>query len=251
MAASHAAKISVALAVTLGLLTAGAATAAAEKHLYRPATSANDPHDLSGVWWLVIYNPKITTVDGGPPPFTDLGKTEWLKRIKAAADGAPIPDASTYCWPHGTPRVMDSPYPLQIFQTKDDTVIVHEVAHNTRWIHMNRDHPAAVKTSFMGDSVGHWEGDTMVVDTVGVDDRTWIDEQGIIHSLGMHVVERIRKIDNSQTIEDLITVTDPKYFTRPWTYRNTYAWRPDVRLTEYFCEENNRNAPQNGRTVAR
>ena len=100
--------------------------------------------------------------------------------------------------------------------------------------------------------MGHWEGDTLVVDTVGVDDRTWIDEQGIIHGPDMHVTERIRKIDNNQTIEDLITVTDPKYFTRPWTYRNTYKWRPDVRLTEYFCEENNRNRPDDtGRTVAR
>ncbi len=247
MAVSRAAKIAAALAVGLGILgtAAGAAT------LYRPEASSKDPRDLSGVWFLLRYNRIIPTVDGTPPPFTERGKLEWAKRIIAESQGAPMADASSYCWPHGTPRVMNSPYPLQIFQTPAETVIAHEVAHNTRYIHMQRGHPAQIKASFMGDSVGHWEGDTLVIDTLGVDPRTWIDEQGIIHSEKLHTVERIKKIQDGKAIEDVVTVEDPVFFTKPWTFRDTYAWRPDLRLTEYSCEENNRNAPQGGTTVAR
>ncbi|MEI9890617.1 MAG: hypothetical protein WDN45_08480 [Caulobacteraceae bacterium] len=248
MTAAPAARISAALGIALGLLAAGAAPAAP---LYRPAASSADPRDLSGVWWLRKYNRIIPTVDGTPPPFTEKGKLEWAKRILAEANGVPMADASSHCWPHGTPRVMNSPYPLQIFQTPQEVIIAHEVAHNTRFIHMQREHPAQIKTSFMGDSVGHWEGDTLVIDTLGVDDRTWIDEQGIIHSNKLHTVERIKKIENGMAIEDVVTVEDPVYFTKPWKFRDTYAWRPDTRLTEYSCEENNRNAPQNGVTVAR
>ena len=140
MAASRAAKISAALAVSLGLLTTGAA-AAATAALYRPATSSADPHDLSGVWFLEHYNRIIPTVEGFIPPMNEKGKLEWAKRVVAEANGAPMADASSHCWPHGTPRVMNSPYPLQIFQTAQETVIAHEVAHNTRYIHMLRGHP--------------------------------------------------------------------------------------------------------------
>jgi hypothetical protein len=248
MAASRVAKISAAVAVTLGMLAAGTALAAP---LYRPAVSSADPHDLSGVWFLVHYNRVIPTIDGTLPPMNERGKLEWARRVVAEANGAPMSDASTHCWPHGTPRVMNSPYPLQIFQTPQQTIIAHEVAHNTRYIHMQRAHPTEVKNSFMGDSVGHWEGDTLVIDTVGVDSRTWIDEQGVIHGPKLHTVERIRKIDGGKAIEDVVTVEDPDFFTKPWKFRDTYAWRPDLRLTEYSCEENNRNAPQDGVTVAR
>ena len=250
MAASRAAKISAALAVSLGMLTTGAAWAATAT-LYRPATSSADPHDLSGVWFLEHYNRIIGTIEGTLPPMNEHGKLEWAKRVVAEANGAPMADASSHCWPHGTPRVMNSPYPLQIFQTAQQTVIAHEVAHNTRFIHMLRDHPAQVKSSFMGDSVGHWEGDTLVIDTVGVDPRTWIDEQGVIHGPKLHTVERIKKINGGKQIEDVVTVEDPDFFVRPWKFRDTYAWRPDLRLTEYSCEENNRNAPQDGVTVAK
>ena len=96
---------------------------------------------------------------------------------------------------HGTPRVMNSPYPLQIIQTKGKTTIVHEVNHNVRHIYMDEPLPASVTPSFLGTSAGHWEGDTLVVETRGVDDRTWIDEVGIIHGKQMKVTERIRKIE--------------------------------------------------------
>ena len=94
-------------------------------------------------------------------------------------------------------------------------------------------------------------GDTLVIETKGVDPRTWIDEVGIIHGPNMKVTERIRKIEDGEAIEALIRIEDPEYFTRPWFMRDTYAWRPDLRISEYVCEENNRNMPVDGRTVAK
>ena len=217
--------------------------------LIRPAVSSQDPRDLSGVWFIRLYNPQINSTLGRLPPFTQLGKTAWDARVKAEKDGSPIADASSYCWPHGVPRVMNSPYPLQIIQTAGETVIVHEVAHNVRHIYMDQPHPQNPTATFMGDSVGHWEGDTLVIDTTALNDRTWIDEIGVIHGKQLHVIERIRKIEDGHALENLIRVEDPEYFTEPWYARITYAWRPDLRLAEYICEENNRNMPVDGHTA--
>ena len=217
--------------------------------LIRPAASSGDPRDLSGVWYIRLYNPQINSTLGRLPPFTERGKSAWDARVKAEKDGSPIADASSYCWPHGVPRVMNSPYPLQIIQTAGETVIVHEVAHNVRHIYMDQPHPQTLAASFMGDSVGHWDGDTLVVDTVGLNDRTWIDEIGVIHGKQLHVIERIRKIEGGHALENLIRIEDPEYFTEPWYARITYAWRPDLRIAEYICEENNRNMPVAGHTA--
>ncbi|HTV78763.1 MAG TPA: hypothetical protein VMF03_10930 [Steroidobacteraceae bacterium] len=239
------------VAVLLGAAAAAGPSDEIDGPLIRPPTSSSDPRDLSGVWFIRLYNPQINSTLGRLPPFTARGKAEWDARVKAEKDGSPIADASSYCWPHGVPRVMNSPYPIQIIQTAGETVFVHEVAHNVRHIYMDQPHPQTLTATFMGDSVGHWEGDTLVIDTIGLNDRTWIDEIGVIHGKQLHVIERIRKIEDGHALEDLIRIEDPEFFTEPWYARITYAWRPDLRIAEYVCEENNRNMPVSGHTVAR
>ena len=239
MAASRAAKFTAALAVGLGLLS-GSAPAAT---LYRPEVSSKDPRDLSGVWFLRRYNRVIPTLEGTPPPMTERAKLEWAKRVVAEANGAPIADASSHCWPHGTPRVMNSPYPLQIFQTANQVIIAHEVAHNTRYVHMQRGHLTPAKVSFMGDSVGHWEGDTLVFDTIGL--QGWpkkiFDRTGAIHSDELHTVTRMRRVD-ANTFEADIVLEDPVAFTKPWHIVKRYRRLPyGTRLYDYSCAENNRN----------
>ncbi len=236
----------------IGVATpAGAQSDVIEGPLIRPAASSADPRDLSGVWFIRSYNRQINSTKGRIPPFTPHGKEEWDKRVKAEKDGTPIADASAYCYPHGVPRVMNSPYPIQFIQTAGETTIVHEVAHNVRHIYMDVPHSKDITPTFMGESVGHWEGDTLVVDTTGLNDRTWIDEVGVIHGKQLHVIERIRKIEDGHAVENLVRIEDPEFFKEPWFMRDTYAWRPDLRIAEYSCEENNRNAPVNGHTVAR
>ena len=249
-------RLALAAAGAVALLGAfGGGTALAQSDvldgpLLRTERSNADPRDLSGVWFLRLYNRQINSTRGRVPPFTPKGKAEWDKRVAAEKEGRPMADASAYCWPHGTPRVMNSPYPLQFIQTKGKTTIVHEVNHNIRHIYMDEAMPQTVEPTFLGTSVGHWEGDTLVIETKGIKDVTWIDEVGIIHGNQLKVTERIRKIEDGEAVEDLIKIEDPEFFTRPWFMRDTYAWRPDLRISEYVCEENNRNMPVNGRTVA-
>ena len=216
-----------------------------------PATAvSSDPHDIDGVWWTPGYDRKFRTVDGQLPPFTERGRREWEHNVKADEAGTPVADAPTACLPHGIPRLLASPYPIQIITTPDQMTWVHEVNRNQRYIYMNEEHPKNVKPTFLGHSVGHWEGDTLVIDTIGLNDKTRIDEEGITHSTQLHVVEHIRKIDvkGVPTLESLITITDPVMFTAPWTTKRLYKARPEVRLMEYVCEENNRNAPVDGVT---
>ena len=242
------------LALGGALAVTGVALAQSDKlegPLIRPAVSSSDPHDLSGVWFIRSYNRQINATTGRVPDLTALGKKERDYRVEQEKQGTPVADASAYCWPHGVPRVMNSPYPIQMIQKPDEIVIVHEVAHNVRHIYMNVPHSSPVKTAFMGESVGHWEGDTLVIDTVGVDPRTWIDEVGLIHGPKLHTIERIRKVEGGRALENEVMIDDPDYYPHPWFMRDTYAWRPDLRIAEYSCEENNRNRPVNGHTVAK
>ena len=209
-----------------------------------------DPRNLEGVWWLQGYEYLLGPEAGVPPPL----KPEYLKilerRIRAKNKGTPEADASTQCLPHGMPRLMESPYPIEIVQTPGRVTFLHEVAHNIRRIYLNRSHPQKVAPTYMGDSVGRWEGDTLVVDTIGLNDRTFIDDEGSSHSTQEHVTERYRKIEGGAKLELLVTVEDPVTLEHAYSYRRIYHWRPDVRPQEYVCEENNRNAPVDGVTVA-
>ena len=104
---------------------------------------------------------------------------------------------------------------------------------------VGRAHDPDVQDAWLGDSIGHWEGDTLVVDTVGQNDKTWIDEAGIPHSDALHVIEKISRPDLAHlTIEH--TVEDPKAFTRPWTF-TTHPTLLNGELIEYICQENNRD----------
>src|SRR5262249_21753141 len=122
-------------------------------------------------------------------------------------------------------------------------VFLYEALMHTRFARLNAVHPANLKPSWYGDSVAHWEGDTLVVDTVGLDDRTWVDGFGTPHTEKLHVVERYH-LRNPDTLDVLFTVDDPGAFTTPWSAIATYR---KVRSTsepygEVVCAENNLDA---------
>ena len=133
-------------------------------------------------------------------------------------------------------------YPIQILQTPGQVTMLHEEMTVYRHIQLGGVHPEDPDPSYMGDSIGHWEGDTLVVDTVGLKTITTLDPVGLPHTEQLHVVERIRRTGPKQ-IENVLTLDDPGAFTRPWSLRLTYALQPPQRkLAEYICE-NQRNAP--------
>ena len=127
----------------------------------------------------------------------------------------------------------------QIVQTPDRVVILVEMVHDARIIRIGGKHPGPNVRQWLGDSIGHWEGDTLVVETVGQNDITWIDESGIPHSNEMKVTERISRPDYGHlTIEHIID--DPKTFSKPWTF-TTHPSLLKGELIEYICQENNRD----------
>jgi hypothetical protein len=102
---------------------------------------------------------------------------------------------------------------------------------------MNRGHKKDLDPTYNGDSVGKWDGDTLVVDTIGFNDVTWIDHVGLPHTDALHVVERIRRVDHDTLVDDF-TIEDPKAYTKPFTASQTYHLKPGWEIAEYVCDNN-------------
>jgi len=126
----------------------------------------------------------------------------------------------------------------QIVQTPDSIMILTEMVHDARIVRINAQHLPKNIRRWMGDSVGHWEGDTLVVDVISFNDRTWIGATGTFHSEAMHVTERYTRVDYNRINYD-VTVEDPKVLTKPWIMHSSIMLRNGTRLREYECAENN------------
>jgi hypothetical protein len=199
--------------------------------------------NISGTWLSISSNRNIVPVDGGATPFQPWAQGYFDTRAKAEATGMPLFDPNASCLPSGVPRVLAVPYPLDILQTPDVIMISIEVMHSFRIIHMDgKPKPADFKPSYLGYSVGHWDGDTLVIETTGMNGYTQVDEEGRPKSTGIKVTERIHKLAPN-ILENTFTIDDPKTYTHPWTSRARFTWAPTARLNEYICEENNRNKP--------
>jgi len=146
-------------------------------------------------------------------------------------------DPETKCYLPGVPRITYMPYPFQIVHSPNQVTILYEYVHAVRHIFMSGSpHPEGHIDWWMGDSRGRWEGDTLVVDVIHFDDRTWFDRAGNFHSDALHVVERYTPIDLDH-INYEVTIEDPKVFTRPWKmsmplYRHKER---NFQLLEYEC----------------
>lgn len=209
--------------------------------IYTPATPAMN---ISGVWWSGSYSPKIQIVGGGDLPYNDKGKAEYAGNIAALKNGTLRDEARHLCVPDGLPRMLGNPYPFQIIQTPGQVAIVYELNHVIRIIPMDKPLPNAheleVAPYYSGHSAAHWEGDTLVVESAGFNDKTFLDATGAPHSDAITTVERVRKV-NDKTLEDVITVNDPEMFTRPWSARFVYDLHPEVRIEDYVCGEKHRD----------
>jgi hypothetical protein len=163
------------------------------------------------------------------PAAADKKRANFANRAKA--------DPLASCFMPGVPRITYLEYPYQIFQARDHIVITYEWSHVFRLIYTTtKTSPHPGVDSWMGDSRGHWEGDTLVVDVVGNNDRTWFDLAGNYHSDKMRVTERYTLTD-PDTIRYEATVTDPEIFTRPWKISfPIHRVKNKVRVLEYQCQ---------------
>jgi hypothetical protein len=185
--------------------------------------------DLSGVW-----DPGLTFANLGDVPLEPWA--EELFQERRANNSKDDPEA--YCLPAGVPRI--SPFPQKFVQTPDLVVILDEGnVHSYRQLFLDgRGHPDDLQPLWMGHSIAEWDGDTLVVDSIGFNDKTWLSGRGVPHTEQLHVVERYSRPDLGH-LEVEITIEDPGAFTAPHTFNRAYVLRPDWELLEYVCNEFN------------
>lgn len=206
---------------------------------------AADAPDISGIYQVTQYNAKIALAEGGELPLTPAGKAAYDKNIAGLKDGSLTDNARKFCVPDGLPRVLANPYPFEIIQAPPgQTTIIYELSHQVRMIAMDKKLPSEedllVLPFFNGHSVGHFEGDTLVVESAGFKENTFLDATGAPHTDELRTVERIRKISPTQ-LEDVITIHDPDYYTRDWQVRFVYNQHNELRIEDYVCGEPHRD----------
>src|ERR1700674_819348 len=199
--------------------------------------------NLSGVWIVRDFPVSIVPKEG--PPLQPSGQAAYRARLrdleKIDADPDREQDPAVICIPPGVPRTMLWPLPWELVQAPDRAIIIYEYQSLVRQIFTDgRPHPKDMDPTYMGHSIGRYEGDTLVVDTVGFNDKTWMDLEGRVpHSDALHVVERIRRVDHDN-LEDDFTFDDPKAYTKPWTAKKLFMLKPDWQIHEYVCMENSK-----------
>ena len=170
-----------------------------------------------------------------PPPYNPVAEKQRQEFLARRG----IDDPMALCYLSGVPRISFRPLPFQIVQLPTQVILLYEVHHAFRIIPTDgRPHPDDVEPSFLGDSVAHWEGGTLVVDVTSFNLKTWLSGVGTIHSEKLHVTERYTR-DTYDTIRYEVTLVDPDVFTKPWHMQETFRLRPNERLREYECIENN------------
>jgi hypothetical protein len=230
------------LLTALAMAAALTGPAAAQQD-YRPPAGpaprlASGKVDFSGVWQKP-YVPDLTRDSRdfkgvADLPFTPWGDAEWKKYD--AAEG----DYTGACLPFGMTRAVNTPEPMQVIQS--DTYFAFLFEQNS-WFTVvpidGRPHRTGIPTWF-GDSVGRWEGDTLVIDTVNFNGKTRLDTVGHPHSDQLHLVQRFSRPDRGHIAHEMI-IDDPKAFTKPWKTTRTLTLRTDWEMMEYSCEENNKS----------
>jgi hypothetical protein len=212
-------------------------TADGKPNLSAPAPRGTDGKpDLRGVW--VVDTSKYLVnlaADSGPVPFQPWA--EKLFNERKANLGKDDPEAR--CMPQGVPKVNALPYPFKIFQMPGEVLILYEMFFLYRQIYTDgRDLPKEyLNPSWMGYSIGKWDGDYFVVQTAGVNDKFWMDTNGHPHTEDLHVTERFQRKDFGH-MEVQITIDDPKAYTKPWTATIKQHLLPDTDLLEFVCEQN-------------
>jgi hypothetical protein len=209
---------------------------------------ANGRPDFSGIWQTLSeadYDlqphegrrdapPSPGVVEGGTLPYLPEALAQKEQNFAARATD----DPRLRCYVLGVPRSVYYPAPFEIFERERDLTLVHQFGHQVRTIHTNGTlHPTDQNQEFwLGDSRGHWEGDTLVVDVTDFSDATWLDRAGDYHSTELHVIERWRFLDPN-TIAYTATVEDPKVYSKPWTINILLNRRREANfeLIEDYC----------------
>jgi len=213
------------------------------------AAWAQTPPDISGVW-----RPAMGRGRGGTSatpelksPYKEKYEALRARQREANARGEQFSARSSLCEPYGMPAMMQvAVYPMEIIQTPKQVTIIAEAFSEVRRIYIGKSQPALddLDPGYYGHSVGHWDGDTLVVDTIGVKESVR-GYQELPHSSRMRISERIRRAAPG-ALQDQITIDDPVVLEKPVTYTLSYTFIPDYEMVEFVCENNREYVDENG-----
>src|ERR1041385_3994901 len=215
---------------------------------FKPEGMPYNNHDLSGVWGYA-QNPlgPLQTFTKKVPPMTEWAKERFNATLtEYTADGTKISNIKApllICDPLGWPRLFTYNYGFEFIVLPDRVLQFIEWGHSWRpiWTDGRKLPDTPPDLRFMGWNVGHWDGDTLIVESNGYDDRSWVNENypevtgGLVHSDEMRLVERWRRTSYS-SLEGQITIYDPKAYTEPWVGETvTWSLQPNTEIWEKFC----------------
>jgi hypothetical protein len=216
--------LSVATAVCGQTAPASAGKTSAPAAAKTSAPAAGKAVDISGIW--------------GPAFVQSLSEDTPLLPAaqKQYSSTKPEDDPLGKCMPPGIPRLMNLLFPFEVLQTPKVVYFLMEYGQHTRRIFIDGKHPADLDPTWHGHSIGHWEGRTLVVDTIGFNEDTWLDMRGHPHSDALHVIERYTLPDDGQSLKQEVTIDDPKMYSKPWqTVSTTHKRAPTSEIHEFIC----------------
>jgi hypothetical protein len=245
----------VSVRVVIALVLLAAASASGQPPLRTPTLLTPAPIDLSGVWTPYRGGRGADPSLNPPPPGPIVLKPQYAKPYeerRAAEDaavkrGEPLATAAVSCVPYGMPRMMAvALYPMEVIQTPRQITIITEAFSEVRRVFLNQPQLPIdeVPPGYYGHSVGRWDGDTLVVDTVGIKESV-LSYQMLPHSSQMRITERIR-LRTPDMLHDQITIDDPVVLEKPVVYTLAYRRMPNYKMVEFVCENNREYVDEKG-----
>jgi hypothetical protein len=221
------------------VLLLSALLSACSKKTEAPAvsnSSAAATPDLSGPWQISAGQAALKPADGTEVPLLADARKVYEANKAAKAKGENGNDPAARCVPPGVPRLTMQNFPWDIVQGKRHVTFLFEWNHLNRMVYMNEPNRfEPIGPTWLGQSIGKWEGDTLVVDTIYFNGKSWLDDMGLPSSDELHTVERYHLIDGGNKLELKVTITDPKTYSAPWDAVVTFDKKPGVILKEDYC----------------
>jgi hypothetical protein len=201
--------------------------------------------DLSGIYQPNMRYFRNLAADLG---LENVPMTDEARKIQKSREDGTLgytePDA--HCLPQGVPKINSAPVPFKIVQTDKLVVLVYEAFNLWRQVHLDgREFADDLNPSWLGYSKGHWEGDTLVVETRGINGKQWLDHGGLPSSDKLTVIEKFRR-PNFGRLEIELTINDPTYYTKPWTVTTNARLMIGTELFEFICNENEQSTSHMG-----
>lgn len=201
--------------------------------------AASTREAFNGVWQITSKVTALKTIDGKEPPLLPEAKAVYEQHRKARKAGDLSYDITTQCQPHGVPRLLFEAMPFEIMVQKQPKYVglFYQWNRLARIVEMDKAHYEPLGPTYLGQPVGKWEGDTLVVDTNGFGDTTMLDTEGMPHSDQLRVIERYSLSNSGNQLNVQLTIEDPKTFSSSWQTRATFKRVKNGRIQEDVCVE--------------